>query len=87
MPLDNDDDLGPAIAPDLEYGLSPAEICAAKALNKMQREIDLLTEVLADCREFVDNYVDVEDGDYGEPKPNKAMRLLQQIDEALGEYQ
>lgn len=42
-----------------------------------------LLEVLESAREFVDNYSDVNDGDYGVAEPNKAMRLLSEIDAAL----
>lgn len=41
--------------------------------------LDLLMEV----SEFLDNYVDVLDGDYGEPRPNRAMNLKSRIDELL----
>lgn len=35
--------------------------------------------------EFLDNYVDVEDGDYGEPRPNRAMTLKEEVDAAIEE--
>lgn len=43
-----------------------------------------MIDALNECYEFIENYADVDDGDYGMPKPNKAMRLLQTIDEVLG---
>lgn len=41
-----------------------------------------LESALYSCLEYLDNYVDVEDGDYG--APNRAMRLVNEINEALG---
>ena len=40
-------------------------------------------DLLDDLSRFLDNYVDVEDGDYGEPRPNRAMQLKQRVDELL----
>jgi hypothetical protein len=36
---------------------------------------DDLIGVLEEVRDFLDNYIDVVDGDYGEPRPNRAMSL------------
>lgn len=33
--------------------------------------------------EYIEEQSDVVDGDYGEPKPNRAMRLAIEINEAL----
>ncbi len=41
--------------------------------------IDLLVRV----DEFLDNYIDVLDGDYGEPRPNRAMSLQQDVQAAI----
>ena len=38
---------------------------------------------LADCREYLGGQIDVVDGSYGEPAPNKAMILCQLIDRTL----
>ena len=35
--------------------------------------------------EFIDQLVDVEDGDYGVPAPNKAMQVMTEIKLILGE--
>lgn len=43
-----------------------------------QLEADLL-----ECREYIEDHVDVVDGDYGVPAPNRAMRLVSMIDESL----
>lgn len=39
-------------------------------------------DVLNECWEFLDNYVDVNDGDDGRPVPNRAMALQQRVQEA-----
>lgn len=36
---------------------------------------------MAEVRDLIDGYVDVVDGDYGQPAPNDAMRAVQLIDE------
>ena len=48
-----------------------------------QRTIAELEYLLEQCAEFLEPYVDVVDGDYGEPAPNKAMSLLSEINAAL----
>jgi hypothetical protein len=48
-------------------------------LNRLPELIDVLNSVT----EFLDNYVDVVDGDYGEPRPNRAMSLKASVDEHL----
>jgi hypothetical protein len=58
-----------------------------KTFLKLREQRENLLEVLQDVREFLDGQIDVVDGDYGEPAPNKAMRLAQRIDEALGEVE
>ena len=40
---------------------------------------DLLTRIW----EYLDDRADVMDGDNGEPRPNTAMQLMQDVDEAL----
>jgi len=42
-----------------------------------------LISALEQAREHIDGEIDVVDGDYGIPAPNKAMRLAQEIDDAL----
>jgi len=46
-------------------------------------KIEHLKDVLSEVRDLIEGYVDVEDGDYGVPNPNKAMRAVQLIDEVL----
>jgi hypothetical protein len=38
---------------------------------------------LEEARDFIADHVDVVDGSYGEPAPNRAMLLMQEIDDAL----
>lgn len=40
-------------------------------------------EVVGYARDYIDGEIDVEDGDYGEPRPNKAMQLATRLDEAM----
>lgn len=47
--------------------------------------IDRLEWLLHDVLEFLDGQVDVVDGSYGEPAPNRAMTLTSEIKEALGQ--
>jgi hypothetical protein len=41
-----------------------------------------VVNLLDDVKEFLDNYVDVVDGDDG-PRPNRAMSLTSEIDRVL----
>lgn len=43
----------------------------------------VLEDLLDRAAEFLDGYVDVVDGDYGVPEPNKAMRLVSEIREVV----
>ena len=56
---------------------------AAKKVGEQRQRILVLEELLERCAEFLDGYSDVVDGDYGEPEPNKAMRLLSEINEEI----
>jgi len=47
--------------------------------ERLGEVLDTLTE----CAEFLDNYVDVVDGDYGEPAPNKAMRVRSHVEDSI----
>lgn len=52
--------------------------------NAKDERIAQLECLLEEIHEFLDGQIDVVDGDYGEPKPNAAMLLSQQIDTAMG---
>ena len=56
---------------------------AAKKVGEQRLRILVLEELLERCAEFLDGYSDVVDGDYGEPEPNNAMRLLTAINEEI----
>ena len=48
--------------------------------DRLREENRRLNEALDEVRDLIDGYVDVVDGDYGQPRPNKAMRAVQIID-------
>lgn len=50
---------------------------------ELYRRVVILEDLLSRAAEFADKYVDVNDGDYGEPEPNEAMRLVSAIREEL----
>ena len=52
---------------------------------ELHQRICELEDMLDRCAEFIDGQVDVQDGDYGEPEPNKAMRLMTAIREVVPE--
>jgi hypothetical protein len=64
-----------------------AEILRLRAEN--ERLTKLLNgdvwEALNGAREHIDGEIDVNDGDYGEPRPNAAMQLASLIDAALSQ--
>lgn len=53
-------------------------------IMRLRAVVNSLRADLAECREYIEQAADVVDGDDGQPKPNKAMRLVTMIDEALG---
>lgn len=52
-----------------------AEIAAAR-IKKLEADLN-------ECLEYFKDHSDVNDGDYGEPSPNKEMQLATMIDETL----
>ncbi len=42
-----------------------------------------ILEALEAAREHLDGEIDIVDGDYGEPRPNRAMSICNRIDEAM----
>ena len=56
---------------------------AEQSLLEYRRRIARLEADLEECREFLEDQMDVVDGDYGQEEPNKAMRLVSMIDETL----
>jgi len=62
---------------------TPAPPVQSEELKAAYQRIAMLEADLLECREFIEPHVDVVDGDYGEPAPNKAMRLVSMIDESI----
>ncbi len=52
--------------------------------NHLTDQNRLMIILLEHIRETIDGFVDVEDGDYGAPKPNWAMQLTTEIDTLIG---
>ena len=48
----------------------------------MSNALDLY-DLLVRVSDFLDNYVDVVDGDYGEVRPNRAMSLQSEVEDAI----
>lgn len=50
--------------------------CAYDRIRRLEAD-------LIEVREYIEDHVDVVDGDYGIPAPNRAMSLVSMIDESL----
>lgn len=50
---------------------------------ELYRRVVILEDLLDRIAEFSGGQVDVVDGDYGQPEPNKAMRLVSEIREVV----
>lgn len=77
---------------DLKKGINAAEnsnqagedyVTVAARGPELYRRVVVIEDLLERCADFLDGYVDVQDGDDGQPEPNKAMRLLSAIREEL----
>jgi hypothetical protein len=55
----------------------------AEELKAAYQEIEKLKADLEECSDYFADRSDVVDGDYGEPAPNKEMRLYSMIQETL----
>ena len=53
-----------------------------EALDELRKDNLRLRDALDEVRDLIDGYVDVVDGDYGQPAPNKAMKAVQIIEAA-----
>lgn len=61
----------------------PEQAIVAYVRDLLVKQTEPLKDTLSEVRDLIDGYVDVEDGDYGVPKANKAMRAVQLIDGVL----
>jgi len=52
-------------------------------IEKRDAIIQEMAALLEECKEHIAGEVDVVDGDYGVPAPNKAMQLTTEIDNVL----
>lgn len=50
---------------------------------KCEEKLELLIDAATEALDFIDDYVDVVDGDYGIPAPNRAMRVHSTLKAAL----
>jgi hypothetical protein len=65
-----------------------AVYCAGHAKEASESSLPLeMFDALTQLSEFLEGQVDVVDGDYGEPRPNRAMQLKQTIDELIERYE
>jgi hypothetical protein len=55
-------------------------------VDALQKKIAKLEAVLDEVEDFLEGQVDVVDGSYGEPAPNRAMSLMTEIQEARGKH-
>jgi hypothetical protein len=55
----------------------------SEEIRAAYQRIDRLESDLNECLEYFHDHSDVVDGDYGEPSPNKEMRLASMLDETL----
>jgi hypothetical protein len=71
------------IYPDVAKANALLIVKAVNGYDAMVARIARLESDLNECAEFLEGQADVVDGSYGEPSPNRAMRLLSMIDETL----
>lgn len=57
--------------------------CTEEDHERLTMRIRALETALQECAGYFDDRSDVVDGDYGVPAPNKEMKMLQMIQEAL----
>lgn len=58
---------------------------AAAEITRLRADKAALVEALETAHDALDDYTDVNDGPYGEPTPNRAMRTRQIISAALAQ--
>ena len=70
------------------FGLATVKLADAhreylRLLERQAGKSDEALDTLERCAELLDDYSDVTDGDYGEPRPNRAMSLLNDVQAVL----
>ena len=65
------------------HGPDPTPV-QPEELRAAYQRIARLEADLTECLEYFQDHYDVVDGDYGEPAPNKEMRLGTMLEETLG---
>ena len=55
----------------------------SQELKAEQKMINELLDVLSECAEYLDNHADYEDDGYGSMEPNRALRLLSDVQQAI----
>ena len=60
-------------------------VALAREINAWKSKYERLRDAVYDIEDYLENLEDVVDGSYGEPAPNKEMRLLQDLRAALVE--
>lgn len=84
-----DDWLGhPPVARAVEVVAALNRANAATTRAEAERDqqagaLGTLREALEACADLLDDYADVDDGDDGHPRPNRAMSLLREVEAAL----
>ena len=58
---------------------APIDGIGVPSLNLDTQHTNELIDLLVECWEYFDNHADVVDGDYGEPRPNRAMSLQSEV--------
>ena len=66
-----------------EHSSLRQRLAAQEELRSAYDRIATLEADLNECLEYFQDHADVVDGDYGEPSPNKEMRLASMIQESL----
>ena len=66
-----------------EHSSLRQRLAAQEELRSAYDRIATLEADLNECLEYFQDHSDVNDGDYGEPSPNKEMRLASMIQESL----
>ena len=55
----------------------------ARECEALKAALDVLCDAGEQAADFIDEYVDVVDGDYGIPRPNRAMQVHTRLEDAL----